>query len=150
MANEPTDGGIPMFVRMFHPHFILLHQRINTSILGQILRYSDVTKGRWQTRPEHLSVTGACGVNTVKISWRISSPDVVANVGRNYCFVAWQEGDYPLQTLSKQTKSSTGPAYSFALLRRQIHELKSIAVACAIAYDRSDAHWVCCNWHREL
>jgi hypothetical protein len=39
---------------MFHPHFIGLHPRINTSILGQVLRHSDVTKGHWQIRPEHL------------------------------------------------------------------------------------------------
>lgn len=95
MANEPTDGGIPMFVCMFHPHFIALHQPYQYVDFRADFAVPDVTKGRWQTRPEHLSVTGAYGVNTVKISWRISSPDVVANVGRNYCFVAWQEVDLP-------------------------------------------------------
>jgi hypothetical protein len=33
------------------------------SILGQLLWHSDVTKGHWQTRPEHQPVTGAYGVN---------------------------------------------------------------------------------------
>ena len=36
------------------------------TILGQGLRHSDVTKGHWQTRTEHLSVTGY-GVETVKM-----------------------------------------------------------------------------------
>ncbi len=63
VANEPTDGGTPMCVCMFHPHFVGLHPHINTSILGQVLRHSDITKGHGQTRPEHLSVTGVYGVN---------------------------------------------------------------------------------------
>jgi hypothetical protein len=49
-AKEPTRGRIPMSVCIF----IGLPVSSAGSILGQVLRWSDVTKGHCQIRPNHL------------------------------------------------------------------------------------------------
>src|SRR5438445_7926757 len=53
-------------------------------------------------------------------------------------------------TLLKQAERSTRPTYGFLLLRRQLHELESIAVTCAITHDTSDSNWGRCNRNRKL
>src|SRR5438874_9730874 len=54
------------------------------------------------------------------------------------------------RTLLKQAERSTSPAYGFLLLRRQLHELESITVTCAITHDTSDSNWARCNRNRKL
>ena len=53
-------------------------------------------------------------------------------------------------TLLKQAERSTRPTYGFLLLRRQLHELESIAITCAITHDTSDSNWGRCNRNRKL
>jgi len=56
----------------------------------------------------------------------------------------------PGRTLLKQAERSTSPAYGFLLLRRQLYELESITVTCAIADNTSNPDWDRCNRNREL
>src|SRR5437867_6280388 len=54
------------------------------------------------------------------------------------------------RTLLKQAERSTSPTYGFLLLRRQLHELESKAVTCAITHHTSDSNWGRCNRNRKL
>jgi hypothetical protein len=54
------------------------------------------------------------------------------------------------RTLLKQAERSTSATYGFLLLKRQLRELESIAVTCAITHDTSDSNWGRCNRNRKL